>query len=105
MHLAALNMAHGSLVRLLSSGGNPDVRDDRGRTPLHHAGFYGYADDRALLDAGADPNARDNEGWTPLNAANSGRNDRDVIEIVHAAAGKRQSWLGRLLWRGGQGLR
>lgn len=100
VHLAALHMGHDSLDDLLSRGANPNVKDGRGRTPLHHAAYYGYADNvQALLAAGADPNARDNEGWTPLNAANSGRNDRLVMKILRAAGGKRQSWLGSLLWK------
>ena len=54
---------------LLAAGANPDVRDNRGRTPLH----YAVAKDgvilavvEALLDAGADPAAKDSEGKTPL---------------------------------------
>ena len=41
-HLAALNIGPGSLDDLLSKGANPNVKDDRGRTQLHHAAFYGY---------------------------------------------------------------
>ena len=97
IHRAAVNIGRDSLGDLLSTGANPNVKDARGRTPLHHAAFYGYAENvRVLLAAGAHPNARDNEGWTPLNAANSGRNDRRVIEMLRAAGGKRQSWFGSL---------
>ena len=100
LHLAALYMGHDSLEDLLSQGANPNIKDERGRTPLHHAAFYGYAENvQALLAAGADPNSRDNEGWTPLNAADSGRNDRRVIEMLRAAGGKQQSWLGSLFRR------
>ena len=98
IHLAAVNIGHDSLDDLLSKGTNPNVKDNRGRTPLHHAAFYGYAENvEALLAAGAEPNARDNEGWTPLNAADSERNDHRVINILRAAGGKQQSWLGSLI--------
>lgn len=100
LHLAALYMGHDNLEDLLSQGVDPNIKDKRGRTPLHHAAFHGYSENvQALLTAGADPNSRDNEGWTPLNAADSGRNDRRVIEMLRAADGKQQSWLGSLFRR------
>jgi ankyrin repeat protein len=53
---------------LLEFGGDPNVRDRHGRTPLHYAimldGPRGL-----LLDHGADPNARDKDGKTPLHYA------------------------------------
>ena len=53
---------------LLEFGGDPNVRDRHGRTPLHHAAAEGRGLE-PLLEAGADPNARDKEGKTPLHYA------------------------------------
>ena len=61
-------MGHDSLDDLPSKDADPNVKDGRGRTPLHHAAFPGYAENvQSLLAAGADPNVADNEGWMPLN--------------------------------------
>jgi ankyrin repeat protein len=53
--------------RLLRAGGDPDTRDDHGRTALHFAARSGsVAAIEALLAATADPTMRDNDGQTPL---------------------------------------
>lgn len=102
VHLAALNMGPHTLDECLAAGDDPNVQDDRGRTPLHHAAFYGYAENvRKLLAAGSDPNAEDNEGWTPWNAADSGRNDSRVVKMFRDAGGKRQGLLKSLFRRRG----
>ena len=60
---------------LLANGADPNRRDPRGRTPLHHAaaplkvGPYLNAAIEALAEAGADLDARDDLGDTPLLAA------------------------------------
>ena len=68
-----LAAARGELERvqtLLTAGGDPNVRNDLGQTPLHWAVGGGHADvANALLKAGADPGARDNDGQTPLHVA------------------------------------
>jgi hypothetical protein len=54
----------------LRTGGNPDVRDAHGRTPLLIATLSKQKDAVALLLAhGADPNATDENATTPLAAA------------------------------------
>jgi len=55
---------------LLTAGGDPNVRNDLGQTPLHWAVGGRHTDvASALLKAGADPGARDNDGQTPLHVA------------------------------------
>jgi ankyrin repeat protein len=50
--------------RLLAAGARPDVRDDRGRTPLHVAAFGSNRDAfRALVEGGADPNALEGQRY------------------------------------------
>jgi ankyrin repeat protein len=58
---------------LLEFGGDPNVRDRHGRTPLHYAIMLD-GPLRLLLDHGADPNARDKDGKTPLHYAVARRN-------------------------------
>jgi len=59
----------GIIRLLLQAGLSPNVRDERGRTPLHESlsgdGFNLVAA-RDLLAAGADVNAQDDDGQTPL---------------------------------------
>ena len=56
---------------LLDAGANPDLRDHRGRTPLHMAAYAGnFLIVSYLIDSlGADVNARDHGGNTPLHEA------------------------------------
>jgi ankyrin repeat protein len=65
---------------LLEFGGDPNVRDRRGRTPLHYAIMLD-GPLRLLLDHGADPNARDKEGKTPLHYAVA-RRDRYGVKLL-----------------------
>jgi ankyrin repeat protein len=49
--------------RLLASGADPSIRDQRGMTPLHYACAEAVA---PLIEAGAELEARDRHGRTPL---------------------------------------
>lgn len=88
----ALHMAvqAGNIVRvrqLLEAGVDPDIADELGDTPLHHAvrGETGLS--QLLLDAGANPNARNAGGIAPLLlAAGSGRSD--LIERLRQAGAR-----------------
>ena len=59
------------VVRCKNLGGDPQARDDTGRTPLHDAVVAADKPEiiTALLNFGADPNARDDKGRTPLHFA------------------------------------
>jgi ankyrin repeat protein len=70
---------------LLEFGGDPNVRDRHGRTPLHHAAAEGRGLE-PLLEAGADPNARDKDGKTPLHyAVAHGRSDAVKLLLEYGA--------------------
>ena len=57
---------------LLEYGADPNIQNDYGRTPLHHAASFGTKEIvKELLDYEADPNVPNNNRWTPLHSANS----------------------------------
>jgi ankyrin repeat protein len=56
--------------RLLGAADGPHLRDESGRTLLHHAALLGHSNLTGLiLDKHADIDVRDNDGWTPLKCA------------------------------------
>ena len=72
LHYAA--NTHADMIQLLiEHGADVDVRDDKGKTPLHCAAVTANLENmRALLENGADVNAVDDEGNTPLQLAQRG---------------------------------
>jgi len=72
LHYAANSQA--DIIQLLiDHGADVDVRDDKGKTPLHCASVTANLENmRALLENGADVNAVDDEGNTPLQLAQRG---------------------------------
>ena len=75
LKFTALNLAHGEDISrlLLKHGADANVKNIRGRTPLHdlsEAGGVGAA--RVLLEHGVDVNARDAGNVTPLHLASRG---------------------------------
>ena len=51
---------------LLDHAADPNARDSKGQTPLHHAACHSVDSVKLLLAAGADAKARDNEGKSVL---------------------------------------
>lgn len=67
---------------LLQEGANPNIADNRGRTPLIAAAQIGFIEGvQALVDAGARLDVGNETGETPLIAAVHARNV-DLIEIL-----------------------
>ncbi len=71
LHYAAHNA---NVIQLLvDHGANVNIKDGKGRTPLHIAAVMAYMEGiQALIKNGADVNAVDDEGNTPLMLAQRG---------------------------------
>lgn len=66
--------------------GNPKMRDENGRTPLHEAAALGLPHwVNALLEAGAGPNVQDADGRTPLHEAVHALGGDACVEALTAA--------------------
>jgi ankyrin repeat protein len=70
------------MQRFLDKGADPNLTDNRGRTPLNVAAVNGrYNAIKCLLDNGADPNITDNKHMSPIMYAVLYR-DVDIIKIL-----------------------
>lgn len=65
---------------LLKCGVSLNIRDDTGKTELHHANYSKFVT-KLLLEARSDVNAVDNSGETALDCAIKGPN-RDSVDIL-----------------------
>jgi len=86
--LAATQRANCSQVlEALQDGANPNVRDPKGRTPLHFVAGVGLAPASMLLiHFGAQVDARDEDGLTPLHMAAGYANAQTLRVLVSAGA-------------------
>ena len=71
LHWAAFAGAENALNYILAWGGNPNLQDTKGLTPLHLAvrtseDILSQRQIRALLIKGSDPSIMDANGMTPL---------------------------------------
>ncbi|MYC77731.1 hypothetical protein F4X10_18355 [Candidatus Poribacteria bacterium] len=68
--VAQRGLTHGILC-LLENGADPNITDDKGRTPMHLIAQKGVGKNQvqALVEHGGDINVRDADGETPLNYA------------------------------------
>jgi uncharacterized protein len=74
------------LATLLSTGVDPDERDQRGMTALMFAASLDRTDQvESLLRAGAKPSVRDNDGLTALLHAAAGKGQQTVLDLLLAS--------------------
>nr|XP_009500668.1 PREDICTED: ankyrin repeat, PH and SEC7 domain containing protein secG-like [Phalacrocorax carbo] len=115
-HVAAANRHLKIMEYLISKGAKIDVKDKKGRTPLHRAAEKGHGDAvKALLRCGAYMYSLDMEGKTPLHLAaqnnhspilkmllkEEARSYRNQHNFLHMVALKDEGKLAKLLLKAG----
>jgi len=75
------------MLDALQAGANPNIRDPKGRTPLHFMSGVGFAPGVVLLiHFGAQLDVRDDDGLTPLHMAAGYANAQTLRMLVAAGA-------------------
>uniref|UniRef100_A0A8B9CYI1 Uncharacterized protein n=1 Tax=Anser brachyrhynchus TaxID=132585 RepID=A0A8B9CYI1_9AVES len=81
LHVAATNGHLAIMEYLISKGAKPDVKDKKGRTPLHRAAEKGHGDAVKVLLRCASVNAKDRQSKSPLHYA-SEKGDKTMVEML-----------------------
>lgn len=85
LHEAVLFNREDHVELLLEYGGDPNLTEESGLTPLHVAAAGGnFTILGQLLDAGGNPNIRDQSGYTPLMKAVGSGNPFIVSSLIMA---------------------
>ncbi len=72
---------------LLNAGADPNIQDNKERTPLHHAAQFDCVESiEMLLNAGADQNIKDKEGKIPLHYATEFKCFGSIETLLNAGA-------------------
>lgn len=71
LHIAIRAPSSSRVIKLLlKHKANPNIKDKKGKTPLHHAIMSGFLPEaKILMREGANPNIKDHKGNTPLHYA------------------------------------
>uniref|UniRef100_A0A1A9VJN9 ANK_REP_REGION domain-containing protein n=1 Tax=Glossina austeni TaxID=7395 RepID=A0A1A9VJN9_GLOAU len=77
------NLAEKYVNLLLDAGANPNIKDNRGKTPLHYASYNNIG---SLIEAGADLNVQDSKERTPLHYAASIGDEKSINVLLEHGA-------------------
>ena len=87
LHIAAWAGNNSALNTILEAGGDVNITDNKGTTPLIVAAWEGHSTCvKTLIAEGADVNASDTDGITPLMSAVQNNHDECVRQVVKAGA-------------------